>query len=890
MAKRPNILALATKIGLECMTYLGITYDDPEYKILDPIIDDDMCEVFMHLKLEKLRDVDDVAKRTGKDKAFVQEQLDKLVNTGAVRTRYRDGKKYYTYPIWVPGIMEGILSNKEQNEAHPELGACFEEYTRRRLAVLVPSCKPGMAFMRIIPVESAIKTNQKKASYDEVSQIIENAWAISVGPCSCRRAQRLNGMACGHIEDDMCMYVNDNAVCYTESGAHRAITKEEAYEILKRAEDNGLMHELNQFNGFTDTTAICNCCVCSCFSLRIASYFKAPNMLKTNYVAKVSEDRCTACGQCVENCQVNAVRLGSKLCGGDKYVPEYDYDIPEDTLWLGGHHDPDFRENRKESLSEGTAPCKAASPANVPVQGVVKLAYQGRYKTAIEMVKKYNPFPAITTRVGEKTAENACTRKAIDEAVAINDIIKYLADYDMASKDRFVPKMLNQYGVPFTNKVAVIGAGPAGLSCAYYLKNKGYPVTVFEKEKELGGLMRYAIPSFLLEKDIIDKEIDLLKQLGIEFVTGVEYGKDITKASLIADGYEAIFMGIGAQVQMMPTEQWAKAEGVLGSLEFMRKMNMAEDKPEIGDNVIVIGENKEAVQAARAAVRTGAAKVTVISPLMVENTDEAKAEGVKFKPMCILKDVKTDADGKVCAIVVEKLRVNGADGKAGKLSLSGKTEEIEASAVIIAGRRIIDNATVNRAQVLNTTSDSRLDADLKTFQTSDAMVFAGGDAVKAMSVVEACASGREAADSIHRYIHAGINLNLGRTNYDYNAFDIADVQIPADATKAEERQQVKVPEIEKAVATYNDLRETMTKEQVKKEASRCLGCGVAKVDEYMCLGCGICTTKCKFGAIQLEKFNDSDGGKSYKSTLIKILANGGKRFATMPVKAFMDKD
>ena len=313
--KKANILAFATKVSLECLTYTGVTYNDPEYKILANIMDDDMCAVAMHLHLDKPRAIEDVARRCKKDAAFTQLQIDKLIKAGIVRGyTMENGGLGYSYPIWVPGIMEGILSNKENCEAYPVIGEAFEEYTRRRLEVLVPFLDRGMAFMRVMPVMSAIENNTHRADFDELSTLIDNATAISVGPCSCRRSRRLMGEGCGHLEEDMCIYLNDNARNYVKAGAHRMITKEEAYEILARAEANGLVHDVNQTPGFDNTAAICNCCGCSCYALRIAEYFRRPEDIASNFRAVVDKDKCVACGQCVENCQVNALKLGEKLC------------------------------------------------------------------------------------------------------------------------------------------------------------------------------------------------------------------------------------------------------------------------------------------------------------------------------------------------------------------------------------------------------------------------------------------------------------------------------------------------------------------------------------------------------------------------------------------------
>ncbi len=536
MAKRPNILKLATKISLESMTYLGITYDDPEYKILEPIIDDEMCAIMMHLRLEANRTVEDVAKRAKQSVEYTQTQLDKLCETGAVRYRYVDGKRCYYYPIWVPGIMEGILANREQCDKYPVLGESFEAYTRRRPEMLLPmldSGKTGMFFMRVMPVMSAVENDTRAASYDEVRTLIENATAISVGPCSCRRARRLMGEGCGHLEEDMCMYLNDNARCFSEQGYHRLVSKEEAYEILQRAEDNGLVHEINQTPGFEDTTAICNCCGCSCFALRIAELFRTPRAIRSNYIARVDKEKCVACGQCVENCQTNALKLGQKRCTTDPHISDT-YDTDRSVPFHRSSYNPEYRTNRSDVMPSGTAPCKAECPAHIPVQGYIKLASLGRYTEALELIKKENPFPAVCGRICNKRCEDACTRGSIDDPIAIDDIKKFIADKELEEGTRFVPKLLNQIGKPYPQKVAVIGAGPAGLSCAYYLAVKGYPVTVFEKEEILGGMLTMGIPSFRLEKDVVNAEIDVLRELGVEFKTGVEVGKDVTLDELRA--------------------------------------------------------------------------------------------------------------------------------------------------------------------------------------------------------------------------------------------------------------------------------------------------------------------------------------------------------------------
>ena len=852
--KKANILAFATKVSLECLTYTGVTYNDPEYKILANIMDDDMCAVAMHLHLDKPRAIEDVARRCKKDAAFTQLQIDKLIKAGIVRGyTMENGGLGYSYPIWVPGIMEGILSNKENCEAYPVIGEAFEEYTRRRLEVLVPFLDRGMAFMRVMPVMSAIENNTHRADFDELSTLIDNATAISVGPCSCRRSRRLMGEGCGHLEEDMCIYLNDNARNYVKAGAHRMITKEEAYEILARAEANGLVHDVNQTPGFDNTAAICNCCGCSCYALRIAEYFRRPEDIASNFRAVVDKDKCVACGQCVENCQVNALKLGEKLCEiKPTAVADPHIDI-KTTLLNKKAYNPDFRTTRSDVYATGTSPCKAACPAHIAVQGYIKLASEGRYSEALELIKKENPFPAVCGRICNKACEDACTRATIDEAVAIDDIKKFIAEKDLSPETRFVPAMLNQTGKPFPEKIAVIGAGPAGLSCAYFLANKGYPVTVFEKEQTLGGMLTLGIPEFRLERNVIHAEIDILREMGVEFRTGVEIGKDVTIPQLREDGYKAFYLAVGAQGGTLPGIPGENLEGVLSGIDFLRKVNLGE-KPEIGKRVGVIGGGNVAVDVARTAVRLGA-HVTVLyrrkesdMPADPEEVAQARAEGVRFlfehKPVEI-----TGENGKVTGIVCEN-------------------DSCQLDCIISAiGQKIC----LDGIEGLALGEKGNVLADARTWQTSVADIFAGGDVVTGPKfAIDAIAAGKEGAISIHRYVHPGQTLLNGRDNRDYKPLDKENVAFSARDFDNTPRQRAACGSAEAAKATFADLRGTLTEEQIKKEAARCLGCGAVVVDDYMCVGCGICTTKCKFDAIHLERVSDFKG-TPYGKTLLGVV-------------------
>ena len=762
------------------------------------------------------------------------------------------------------------MANREQCEKYPVIGECFEEYTRRRVSMLAPFMDAGMNMMRVIPVQAAIENNSRRASYDEVHRLVENAWAISVGACSCRRSRRLMGEGCGHLEEDMCIYLNDNAINYSKMGEHRLIDKEEAYEILRRAERNGLVHELNVAPGYEDCTAICNCCGCSCYALRIATYFRAPDAVKSNYVARVDKDKCVACGECVENCQVNAVKLGSKLCPVDTTIPRPDETARNTLLWGSKNYNPDFRLNRTDVTESGTAPCKSACPAHVSVQGYIALAKQGRYLDALRLIKKDNPFPALCGSICNKPCEAACMRGEIDDPVAIDDLKKFIAEQDLKAGQRWIPPMKNPRGLPYEEKIAVIGGGPAGLSCAYYLREKGYPVTVFEKEKVLGGMPAFAIPAFRMDKKVLQSEIDVLREMGVEFKTGVEVGKDVTLDALRAEGYKAFFLGVGAGKPGVLDCPGADGRNVCAALDMLKKVNL-EHRPDLGDDVVIvaggISTNFITLDAARTVAALGADRVTVLVPRKPGTQSNVKAGVEKAKE----KGVKFLYQAEIRAITPESV-VYVQDGE---------EHTIPASAVVAALDRTVDLGGIS----VKLNAKGTVEADRETCRTSVPDVFAGGDVVTGPRyAINAIAAGKQAAISIHRFVHQGQDLVLGRDRMDYRGLNRKEAFIAPDAVDPAPRQCAKPVNPGRGKnAAFRDVRGVLTPEQVKTEAGRCLGCGVAMVDEYMCVGCAICTTHCKFGAISMEKISDADN-REYFRTLGRIATNMPNKLATVAVK------
>lgn len=880
MAYRKPIMKLARKISIESKTYTGINEKDPEYRILDPVVTDEMAEAAMGLKVRKSLTLEEVSRNCGKPLDVTKKLLWELTVVGVSKIIVQGGVDTYYLPIWAPGIMEQMVNNNANAEKYPDIGACFEEYTRRRTAILAPNVPVGMGLMRVIPIEQAISGETRRASYEEVSKYIEEAKVISVSDCSCRKSRRLMGEGCGHLEQDMCIQLDDGAENYIRTGRARQITKEEAYDIIRRAEENGLVHEIPNIEGPGKTAAICNCCSCSCFSLRMANLYRSPDFLRSNYAAQVDTEKCVACGQCVENCNVNALKLGQKLCGEPAAKKE---PTPRDTPWGRDKWTPDFRTAKTDVMEGGTSPCKAECPAHIGVQGYIKFAAQGKYSEALELIKKENPFPAVCGRICPHNCESACTRGEVDEPVAIDEIKKFIADQDLNHDIRFVPKVMHEYG----KTIAVIGAGPAGLSCAYYLAVEGYKVTVFEKQPVLGGMLTLGIPAFRLQKDVVEAEIDILRELGVEFKTGVEVGKDITINDLRSRGFEGFYIAIGAQGGRKLCISGEDAQGVASGVEFLREINLGHDL-KLSGHVVVIGGGNVAMDVARSAVRLGAQSVSIYClekqeemPALPEEQEEALAEGIaihnSWGPESI--DVK---DGRVAGMAFKKCTaVFDKEGRFSPVYDENQTQYIPCNHVLVAiGQGIELGGLLNGCNVeLN--RNNTICADPFTYATGEADIFAGGDVVSGPKfAIDAIAAGKEGAVSLHRSVHPGQSLVIGRDRRDYRALNKEEIDLQSyDRMPRQRPAHIEV----KMEAAFRDTRGTFTEEQVKRETERCLGCGATVADQNMCLGCGVCTTFCKFDAISLVKKYDAPG-VPYEKMLGNALGNAVQRAGRIAVK------
>ncbi len=886
---RPKIVKLAKIIGGASGMLVKIDENAPEYYCMADIVTDEEADIAIAAGLRKERTAQWLADKVGRTVEEIQPSLDRLVYYGIFRRCKIDGtdEDGYFMQIFAPGILEMMVNNQELLHEHPEVGRAFEEYTRLRMQSMGPILPDGYGLMRVIPVESAIEGIPGVTDDERLSHYLDKYDVFSVSPCSCRASRTSLGDGCGHLAEDMCVQMGKGAEHYIRTGRARQITREEALEIVKRAEENGLMHDIPNIEGAGESAAICNCCACACFGLRAGLMFGARDAIRSNFVAEVDEAKCVACAQCVEVCPGNALKLGQKLCA-DCALPEPEYTKVTETFNFAKAVNENYRENREDVMPTGTAPCKAACPAHVPVQGYLKLAAQGRYTDALELIKKENPFPAVCGRICNKRCEAECTRGSVDEAVAIDEVKRFIADHDMNEATRFIPKMVNQIGRPYTEKIAIIGAGPAGMSCAYYLANKGYPVTVFDRNPVPGGMLTLGIPAFRLEKDVLNAEIDILREMGVEFRCGVEVGKDVTIQQLRDEGYKGFYLAIGAQKSAKLNIPGEELEGVFGGVEFLREMNLG-NKPAVGKRCAVIGGGNVAMDVCRSAGRLGAEETYIIyrrsqdeMPADPEEVKEAMEEGVKFRFLNAPVEI-IGRDGKVSALKVEAMELGEPDEKGRRRPIgTGKFETIELDSVIGAIGQTVDWGGLDVGRLV-TTKKGTAEADALTYQTAQPDIFVGGDCYTGPSfAINAIAAGKEAAISLHRYVHPGQTLTAGRDRREYRALDKEHVMLDVASFDNDRRQQ---PGYNAAKAkTFADARVTFTEEQVRRECARCLGCGATKVDSYLCIGCGLCTTKCKFDAIHLKKVRDWHA-KPFEAMPIKVAENLVKRTGGIVKKA-----
>ena len=861
---RQEILDLANKIG---RTKAGTSREaipfGPEYYALEPILSPYHAKIAMYVEFRKKLSTEEIANAAGEPVEKVKEALDHLAWTGVTFWNTVNGVDMYWHDIFVPGHLEMINNNKEIVAKHPEVAEAFYYFGSKKGPMAAGIMPIGAGPMRVLPIERSIDGNSKKATYEELSVHLNEASVFSVSDCSCRTSREAMGEGCGHLKEEMCIQMDHAAEYYIKTGRGREISREEAFEIIKRAEDNGLMHSVPNLDTPGHTHAICNCCGCGCYAMRLANEFINNDIVRSNYKSVVDESNCVACGECVDVCPTNALRLGQKLCSKTPIDETIVKVTPRNTDWTEDKWNSDYRVNRKNTLDSGTAPCITKCPAHIPVQGYIKLASQGKYNEALELIKKHNPFPAVCGRVCPRLCEEDCTRGDFDEAVAVDDIKKFIAEKDLETSTRYIPKKRHNYS---DKKIAIIGSGPSGMTCAYDLAIDGYDVTIFEKEKRMGGMLTLGIPSYRLEKDVLEAEIDVIREMGVKFETGVHVGKDITIKELREKGFNAFYIAIGAQSGRKLGIEGEDSAEVLSGVDFLRTINLGE-KTGVNGKVVVIGGGNVAIDVARSSARLGEVSQTDLycletrenMPAHNEEVFEALEEEIGIHNSWGPTKIIT-TNGKVSGVEFKKcISTFDNDGRFNPQFDESDKKIVSCDYVLLSVGQTYNYGELLNGENVSLTNRNTIDVHDITLQSSQPDIFAGGDVASGPRLaIDAIAMGKEAAVSIHRFVQKGQSLVFGRDTHSYRMFDKEnlDNRIDYDGT---ERQRINHVDGKISKTTFKDLRGILTEEQIKKETARCLSCGATKVDEYLCVGCGACTLRCKFDAIKLERIHDVKG-------------------------------
>ena len=864
---RENLLKLGSmitnRIGLKT------TVDDPEYWGLDGVMTDEMVDVALKMGVRKPKTIEQLMKLTKMERQPLQKLLDDMSWLGIIEYNWEnlDGKKpahekRYILPLFVPGSAEFLNMRRSQIDEHPEVAAFFERMTMLPLEKITPMVPPGGAGigMHVIPVEKAIETEQEAIGLEKISYWLhkyEGKYAKSM--CSCRASRDKLGEGCGDDVENWCIAVGDMADYVVQTQRGEYITYDEAMEIFKKAEDNGFVHQITNIDGEQKIFGICNCNVNVCNALRTSQLFNTPNMSRSAYVAAVETEKCVACGRCVENCPAGAVKLGQKLCTKDGFIQYPRQELPDEVKWSPEKWSIDYRDkNRINCYDTGTAPCKTACPAHIAVQGYLKLAAQGKYREALQLIKRENPFPAVCGRICNRRCEDACTRGTVDQAVAIDEVKRFIAQQDLDAETRFVPeKVIPKVDGEFAEKIAVIGAGPAGMSCAYYLAEKGYRPTVFEKEARPGGMLMNAIPSFRLEKDVVEAEIDVLRQLGVEFRCGVEVGKDVTIAQLRQEGYKGFYVAVGLQSGGRLPVPGGDAENVISGVDFMRDVNLR-DKKSLSGRVVVIGGGNIAADVARTAVRCGAENVSLYClegydemPMGEEDRSECERDGVAVYAGWGPREVSVEGGKAAGVSFVKCLKVKDENGRFAPVYDENTVQVAPCTTVLFCIGQKAEWRELLSGTAVEFDPNGTAKADPVTYQTAEADIFVGGDAFTGQKfAIDAIAAGKQGAVSLHRFVQ-GATLTIGRDRRQFIELDKKSALIAVDSYDNTPRQRVGYNEALRN--TFRDERVAFTAQQVRAETARCLGCGASIVDPNKCIGCGVCTTKCAFDAIHLHR-------------------------------------
>jgi len=543
----------------------------------------------------------------------------------------------------------------------------------------------------------------------------------------------------------------------------------------------------------------------------------------------VTEGICTGCGECVNVCPVSIPSEWDEGLGNRTAIYRAFPQAVPITFCI----------DKKDR-----APCVIACPAGINVQGYVQLISQGKYREATRLIMERLPLPGVLGRVCPHPCESQCRRLDVDEAIAIRDLKRFAADH--ANLQELEPQKIEER----PEKIAVIGSGPSGLTVAYYLRLKGYQVTIFEALEVLGGMLRVGIPDFRLPRKVLDQEIDYILRLGVKTRTGVRFGSDLTFKDLKEEGFSAVFLGIGAHDSLdlhIPGEK--DTQGVIDAVRFLREVNLG-NKTCPGNRVVVIGGGNVAIDAARVAKRLGAREVTVVyrrsereMPAYTEEIKGAKKEEIHFSYLTAPVKVLVK-EGKVESFECMRTELGPPDasGRRRPVPVAGSEFVISCDAVIPAIGQKIDAPWANQEPDLKWSPRNTLSVNPQTMQTNIPYVFAGGDAVTGpATVIEAVAAGHKAVETIHRYINDE-DLDLYEKQLEAREKPGRDWQEIPDGLCREPRAHPQHIDEKISAASFDEVDLGFSESEAQREALRCLNCGI-------CCECMECVRVCEAKAV-----------------------------------------
>ena len=474
------------------------------------------------------------------------------------------------------------------------------------------------------------------------------------------------------------------------------------------------------------------------------------------------------------------------------------------------------------------APCKSACPAGIDVQGYIGLIANGEYQEALKLIKQNNPLPLVIGRVCPRFCENKCRRNLLEGPVAINALKRFVADYDLNNGTPYIPEIKPPTG----HKVAIIGGGPAGLSAAYYLALEGHEVTILEASPKLGGMLRYGIPEYRLPKAILDKEMKSITDLCHEIRCNVRLGQDFAIDSLESDGYEAIFLALGAQASQKMKVEGEDLPGILSGIGFLRDVALGQ-KVSLGQKVAVIGGGNTAIDAARTALRLGASEVTIVyrrsrdeMPANNEEIEQAEQEGVEFHFLAAPVKITT-REGKACAMGCIEMALGEPDssGRRRPEPIAGSEFTVDVDTVIGAIGQTMEASGIQEGQI-EFTRRGYVSVNEETMETSLEAVFAGGDCTSGpATVVEAVAAGKRAATSISQYL-SGQPILPSRKPYNCSKGQLHDIDVEdyADVQRVP-RGEMPALGLQARKGNFAEIELGFTEDMARNESERCLACG-----------------------------------------------------------------